>query len=124
MSEKALQLVIGYASETKRIKELGELIGREFLRCSRSEEPYTQSHLKDWYETRIDIAREEGFVHGRRIDEIKGMPTIEALKTACPHCAQAQLFIDERKSHKRKLGTIKASINRLGKSLTTPETTL
>ncbi|PPA72832.1 hypothetical protein C4E15_28115 [Achromobacter spanius] len=114
--ETALKLVSDYSALTRAIrdckKELAETLGR----CSGPNPPRMKSqgvndpatnHLDGWYtpETIVDHWGEE------RLDYLDiGVEQFEE----CRHCYGAHIIIQKRKALRRRLGSVKAAMTKLG----------
>lgn len=117
---KALNLVVRYSHHTRTIKALGQEIGEHLESCKgvdgKRQDPYSarptdhkardkSTHLWGWYNDPVDQ-----YDDGEAIYEV-----IDAGKAiVCPHCYAANLAIQARKDHRKKLGAVKAAMTRGG----------
>lgn len=127
---KATDLVQRYSHHTRQIKALGKKIFENLDLCNgpdgdrlavkddgslvhdRDTDKKCRDmsvHLWDWYHP--EVIEETQYTDGGLVYQ---KITAEEHGAECPHCYAAHMAIQERKAHRRKLGTVKAAMTKGG----------
>ena len=114
--ETALKLVSDYSALTRAIRDCKKELAETLSACPGPNPPRMKSqgmndpatnHLDGWYtpETIVDHWGEE---------QLDYLEIGDDQREECPHCYAAHLTIQKRKALRRRLGSVKSSMTRLG----------
>ena len=107
IEQRAIAACRDYVLFNAEIKRIGKEIGHALTACGVDNGNAVDTHLSIYYANRKAEFADSFFFDGR----VDGQDEFEA----CPHCVLADQLVQQRKTARIALRTVKASITRLGK---------